>query len=108
MNSFYSLSSSMKQFMSILMGILSIIIVFTIGTFLLKILLYLAPVALIGWGGHKAYKAIKGYFVKKASINQSNARFANFSPSVDIVNSEEIIKRAIENNQVIDADYKEV
>jgi hypothetical protein len=90
------------------MGILSIMIVFTIGTFLLKILLYLTPVALVGWGGYRAYKTIKGYFLKKTSIKQSSGKFTNFAASVEIVNSEEVIKRAIESNQVVDVDYEEV
>jgi hypothetical protein len=108
MNSFYSSSNGLKQVMSILIGILSIMIVFTIGAFLLKVLLYLAPVALVGWFGYKGYKAVRGYFAKKAYIKQGSAKFTNFNTSVEVVSSEVVIERAINNNKVIDVEYKEV
>jgi hypothetical protein len=108
MNSFYSSSNGLKQVMSILTGILSIMIVFTIGAFLLKVLLYLLPVALVGWFGYKGYKAISGYIAKKAYIKQGSTKFTNFNSSIEVVSSEVVIERAINNNEVIDVDYKEI
>ena len=108
MNSFYSLSTGLKQVMSILIGILSIMVVFTIGAFLLKVLLYLAPVALVGWFGYKGYKTISGYFAKKVYIKQGSTKFTNFNSSVEVVSSDVVIERAINNNKVIDVEYREV
>jgi hypothetical protein len=105
MNSFYSSSSSLKQLMAVIISILSIVVVFTIGAFLIKVLFYLAPFALIGWGGYKAYKGITTYFARKSSIEHGSA---SFSGTVEMVTSEEIIKNAIENDAVIDVDFKEV
>lgn len=102
MNSFYNLSGGFKHFTSTVIIVLSIMILLTVGAFLLKILFYLAPIALIAWIGYKFYVRVKLYFSKKTKDNHANISTAQGA------SSEEIIKKAIEEQKVIDVEYKEM
>jgi predicted membrane protein len=99
-NSLYNFSLKNKPLINIFILIIAPIILLTIISFLFQIALYLVPIVLIGWSGYKLFDKAK-MLIKKNKKSM-------LKDEVEVMASEEFVRNAVENNTVIDVEYREI
>lgn len=101
MNNLYNLynKSTSANILTILLGSM---LIFVFGTIVLKLAVYVVPLAAVAYAIYWTSKRIRRYFTNKKTTSKY------YPENITSMDSEERIKNAIENNEFIEVEYENV